>query len=84
MSIETWWSAVRPETREWLVAHNGEPLSAAVLEEILEVDGPVARVAWWADRDGAEGFRLSDAGVDWVEAVANDETPSTPPADPGT
>ncbi|GAA2495151.1 hypothetical protein [Terrabacter carboxydivorans] len=78
MSIETWWWAVAPETREWLVAHNGEPLPDAVTEDILGVASPVDRDAWWADLDDSGRLGLSDAGVDWVEAVANDETPSTP------
>ncbi|GAA2746390.1 hypothetical protein GCM10009868_31600 [Terrabacter aerolatus] len=82
MSLETWWAQVRPETREWLVAHNGEPLPDAVVADILRVEGHVGADAWWADRDGNRGLSLSDAGVDWVEAVANDEIPQTPPADP--
>ena len=41
MSLETWWSAVRPETRDWIVAHNGEPLPLEVVEDITRVSGPV-------------------------------------------
>jgi len=78
MTLETWWSAVRPETRAWLVAHNGEPLAPDVLEEITRVSGPIGPDALWAEVDESGAVRLSDAAVDWVEAVANDETPPSP------
>ncbi len=78
MSLETWWSAVPSETRAWLVAHNGERLPVEVVEEITRVDGPVTPDAWWVRHEAAGGLRLSDAAVDWVEAVANGETPPAP------
>ncbi|KRB45037.1 MULTISPECIES: hypothetical protein [unclassified Terrabacter] len=78
MSLETWWSAVRPDTRDWLVAHNGEPLPMHVVEDITRVDGPVDPEASWVDVDEDGVLRLTDAAVDWVEAVANGETPPAP------
>ena len=34
--------------------------------------------AWWVDRTGADGLYLSDAAVDWIDEVANGETPEEP------
>lgn len=77
MSLEAWWNAVGPETRAWLVAHNGEPLPPDVVGEITAVSGPVGPGTAWATQDD-DGLRLSDDAVDWVESVANGEDPSTP------
>lgn len=79
MSLETWWSAVRPETRDWLVAHNGEPLPPEVVDEIIRVAGPVRSDSWWVGSTATDGLELSDAAVDWIEAAANDEEPPPPP-----
>lgn len=78
MSLETWWSAVTPETRDWLLAHNGEPLPVDVVDDITRVSGPVDHDAWWVARRGPDGLELSDAAVDWVEAVANGEGAQEP------
>jgi hypothetical protein len=75
MSLETWWPLLQPETRDWLIANNGDALSNAVLDDIARVGGPVPTDAWWVGENGPNGFHLSDAGVDWVEAVANEEVP---------
>ena len=32
--------------------------------------------AWWIGQNGPTGFSLSDAAVDWIEEVANGETPA--------
>lgn len=82
MSLETWWYAVRPDTRSWLVAHNGEPLTDEVVREIVRVDGEPDPRAWWVTHDEQGRLGLSDAGVDWVETVANGEAPPTPPVPP--
>jgi hypothetical protein len=34
---------------------------------------------WWGLTKGPTGFHLSDAGIDWIEAVANREVPPPPP-----
>ena len=80
MSIEHWWPRLRPETRDWLTEHNGEPLPAEVLEEITSVGGEPTSEAWWVGEQRPDGLHLSDAAVDWVEAVANGEDPATPDA----
>jgi len=37
--------------------------------------GAVATDAWWVGENGPTGFHLSDAAIDWIEEVANGETP---------
>ena len=75
MSIEQWWPRLSPETQRWLTEHNGEPLPAEVLEQITRVGGEPTSDSWWVGEQGPDGLRLSDAAVDWVEAVANGEDP---------
>ena len=68
------WQTLAMETREWLMDHNGEALSDAVLEEIVTANGGSDDPTWYAqDADGSP--RLSDRVVDWIETVANDEEP---------
>ena len=64
------------ETRDWLIANNGDALPAWVIAEITRAGGSVGTDAWWVGQDGATGFSLSDAAVDWIEEVANGETPA--------
>jgi hypothetical protein len=80
VSLEVWWPLLHQETRDWLVAHNGEALSTPVLDDLARVGGPEPSGAWWVGDNGPNGFYLSDAGIDWVEAKANGESPD-PPSD---
>jgi len=63
------------ETRDWLIADNGDSVPAPVIEEIERAGGSPAADAWWVGQTGPTGVHLSDEAVDWVEAVANGETP---------
>ena len=67
-----------PETQNWLIAHNGEAVPVSVIREITRAGGSVTADAWWVGRNGPTGFYLSDAAVDWIEAMANEETPEAP------
>jgi len=78
MSMEMWWSALRPVTRDWLIAHNGEAVPASVIEEIEGAGGWVTPDAWWVGQSGPSGFYFSDAAIDWLEEVANGEMPTAP------
>ena len=78
MSIEQWWPRLSPETRGWLIQHNGEPLPAEVVDEISDVGGEPSSEAWWVGEQRPDGLHLSDDAVDWVEAVANGEEPGPP------
>jgi len=80
VSLETWWPLLRPETRDWLIANNGDALSKPVLDDITRVCGSVPADAWWVGDTGSNGFSLSDAAVDWIEEVANEEVPEPPPS----
>ena len=74
MQFSALWQTLTLETREWLMDHNGEALSDAVLEEIVAANGGSADPTWYAeDADGNP--RFSDSIVDWIETVANDEDP---------
>jgi hypothetical protein len=79
MSLEVWWPLLQPETRDWLIANNGDALSKPVLRDIARVGGPVPSNAWWVAENEPAGFYLSDAGIDWIEEVANGEEPDSPP-----
>ena len=71
-SPEEWWPRLSPETREWLIANNGDAVPARVVEEITRAGGAVATDAHRVGHSGPVGH-LSDDVVDWVEAVANGE-----------
>ena len=73
-SIE-WWASLEPETKDWLIAHNGEALPERVLAEVVTAGGDVTSNAWWVGEQGRDGFFLSDEAVDWIEAVGNAEAP---------
>jgi hypothetical protein len=68
-----WWPHLGSSAKEWLVAHNGEPISADVLTEIVAAGGELSSDAWWIGEEGPDGFYLSDEAVDWIEATANGE-----------
>ncbi len=76
MTIEAWWPQLRPETRAWLIANNGDAVPSVIVQEIAALGGPAVDGAWWSDADGASGRTMPDHAVDWVEAAANDETGS--------
>ena len=62
MEIAHWWATVTEATRAWLLQNNGSPLPPEVSVDIASVGGP-------------SGTQLSDEDVDWIEALANGETP---------
>ena len=59
MHVERWWPQLSRSTQEWLIANNGDVLAEAVI----------------AAGGRVEASALSDAETDWIEAMANDETP---------
>ena len=69
--IEQWWPALRAETRDWLIANNGDTVPRPIVEEIAAVGGPAATDPWWAEGEGTHC--MPDDAVDWIEDVANDE-----------
>lgn len=73
MPIEVWWPRLRTETREWLIAHNGDAVPPLIVEEIAAQGGLAVTDAWWADVDGSPGHGMPDEAVDWIEEAANDD-----------
>ena len=63
MEIREWWPKVTENTQVWLLQNNGSPLTPEVSSDILAVGGPSTT-------------QLSDADIDWLEAVNNGESPS--------
>lgn len=78
MSLETWWPQLQQDSRDWLVAHNGEVLDQHILQDIEAVGGPIPSQAWWVGEAAPDGLHLSDAAIDWVEEAANGEVPEPP------
>lgn len=78
MAIDAWWGQLSSETRDWLMANNGGPVPPALVEQIKRAGGPAVSDPWWgaSDDDPAE-VMLPDAAVDWVEEIANAESPPT-------
>ena len=79
MPIHEWWPRLRTETREWLVANNGDVVPEAIAQEIRVAGGALAPGCQGsASGDGeTPGAHLSDAETDWIEAVANGESPKS-------
>ncbi|MDL5353126.1 hypothetical protein [Microbacterium sp. zg-YB36] len=73
MEIMEWWPKLDPDTKAWLIAHNGEALSPEVMSKIASAGGSMTSNAWWVGESGSDGFFLSDEAVDWIEAAAKDE-----------
>lgn len=73
MIIEEWWPQLRPETRQWLVANNGDAVPPPIVDEIAAVGDPAASDAWWAELDGSSGRSMPDGVVAWIEEATNDE-----------
>lgn len=74
MGIDDWWAKLPQETREWLIAHNGEPLPDNVASTVRDAGTPFDHAAWWDDSGTTITF--ADRAIDWIEAVANDEDPT--------
>ena len=73
MVIEAWWPRLPPETRQWLMANNGDAVPPQVVAVIAAAGGPAATDGWWASLDGSPERCMPDDAVDWIEAAANDE-----------
>jgi hypothetical protein len=74
MEIIEWWPRLDSDAKAWLIAHNGEAVSADVLSKIVAAGGSVTSNEGWVGESGPDGFFLSDEAVDWIETAANDES----------
>ena len=77
MSIEVWWPGLRPGTRDWLIANNGDVVPPPIVDEIAEAGGPARTDDWWVSQEGSTGAHMPDVATDWIEEVANDEEPAS-------
>ena len=75
MGIEQWWSALDAGTRQWLVDHAGEAIPADLVAEIRQAGDPSAIEVDLVEDEEGSGVVLSDSAIDWVDTVANEETP---------
>lgn len=75
VTIDAWWPKLRPETREWLIANNGDVVPSSIVEEITEAGGPAQTDDWWVIDHASDGACMPDEAVDWIEEIANEETP---------
>ena len=73
MNIVAWWPKLESSAREWLLANNGDAVSAEVLSQIKAAGGVVTSEEWWVGESGPTGFYLSDEATDWIAATANGE-----------
>jgi hypothetical protein len=70
MRITEAWPLLQPSTREWLIEHNGEPLTPEIAAEIVALTGDAGSAMM---DDTSDGALLADEAVDWIETIANDE-----------
>jgi hypothetical protein len=75
MTVERWWPKLRPETREWLIANNGDAVPVEIVDEIVAAGGPAPEDSWWARAENPSGPVMPDSAIDWIEEVANQEIP---------
>jgi len=67
------WPKLAPDTREWLTAHNGEPVPERIRSEVASLDGPVViGAAWESDATSISAFYFSDDVIDWIEQSTSD------------
>ncbi len=75
MSIEAWWPKLQQQSRDYLIANNGDVVPPDLVEEIARAGGVIRPDAWWVGQSDTTGFFLSDEAIDWIDEVANGETP---------
>ena len=64
MPAARWWSHVDQHVQRWLIDNNGDSLPELIAAPIVEAGGTAIA-----------GEPLPDADTDWIEAVANGESP---------
>lgn len=64
MTTRAWWDSLDARNQQWLMDNNGVQLPAEVADAILAAGG-----------EAAAGRALPDEVIDWIEAVANEESP---------
>lgn len=75
MPIAQWWPKLQQQTRDWLIANNGDVVPPAVMAEIAEAGGPATTDSWWVADQDATGPVMPDKAIDWIEETANEQSP---------
>jgi hypothetical protein len=75
VNIAQWWQKLARETQDWLVEHNGEPLTASVRAEVVAVNDGDLDPSWWAGESVDGQSELTDQAIDWIDTRANVENP---------
>lgn len=88
MDIAQLWPSLSAQTRDWLIANNGDALSSEVLDELVRAHGSAIPDAWWGNQGDQSNQGnpsnpsnpsnptdryLPDDAIDWIEATANEE-----------
>jgi hypothetical protein len=76
MPVAQWWPKLQQQTRDWLIANNGDVVPPAVVTEIAEAGGPATTDAWWVIDEDTSGAVMPDEAIDWIEEAANEESPT--------
>jgi hypothetical protein len=66
---------LQEQTRDWLIANNGDVVPPAVRAEIAGAGGPATTDSWWVADQDATGPVMPDQAIDWIEETANLESP---------
>ena len=75
MPIEAWWPKLSSATLEWLIANNGDVVPLPIIDEIAQAGGPAISDVWWVSQDESTGLCMPDEAIDWIEEIANNESP---------
>jgi hypothetical protein len=74
MTIELWWPKLRAETRQWLMANNGDAVPTSLMAEIEAAGGPAISDPWWSEQEGSAGRCMPDEATEWIDETANDDS----------
>lgn len=74
MLIAQWWPKLQQQTRDWLIANNGDVVPPALGAEIAEAGGPPQSDTWWVPGEDGTGPVMPDDAIDWIEEFANTES----------
>jgi hypothetical protein len=71
--MEAIWSELTPETREWLIADNGESVPENIISAVTRLGGAVGVATYWVNDPSSASVHFTDAVTDWIEQTANGE-----------
>lgn len=75
MDIASWWLRLATEDQQYLIANNGDEVREPLRSRVVAAGAVIGSPLWWSISDDPSDSTLADAVTDWIEAVANGETP---------